>query len=132
MKKPTPKSIKTRVWTVISLFIRKKYPFCVTCRVKGKITPSTQCGHYKHNSDKPNKTLGGNELWYYEKNFAGQCTQCNCFNSGELDDFAIFLEKEYGHGILQELNELYNTPKKWSIDELLKVEEEYKNKLSKL
>ena len=71
-------------------------------------------------------------LWYFEKNFVGQCTSCNCYNSGELDEFAIFLEKEYGHGILQELNTLFNTPKKWSINELLAVELHYKMLLNGL
>ena len=130
MRKPTVKSAKTRAWNAISAFIREKYPQCVTCIIRGKKTPTTQCGHYQHNSDKPNKQLGGNKLWYYEENFGGQCTFCNCYNSGQLADFAIFLEKKYGKGILQKLNRLYLTPKKWTIEELLEIERTYQQKLS--
>lgn len=116
MKKPSVKSVKTRAWKAFSAFIRKRDKKCVTCGA-----PATQVGHYKHNSDKPNKQLGGNMLWYSEKNVHGQCTRCNCFNSGELDEYALYLEETYGSGILQELQKLYNTPYKWTIEELVGI-----------
>jgi len=119
MRKPTVLSAKTRAWKATSAYIRRRDKKCVTCKVR----PATQAGHFKHNSDKPNKQLGGNALWYDLRNLAGQCTVCNCYNSGELDNFALYLEETYGHGILQELNKLYRTPRKWTIDELLEVEE---------
>lgn len=121
MRQTSIKSAKTRAWKATSLYIRKRDPFCVTCKVR----PSTQCGHYKHNSDKPNKQLGGNALWYNLKNLGGQCTVCNCYNSGELDAFALHLEERYGQGILQELERLFRTPKKWTIPELLEIEKEF-------
>jgi hypothetical protein len=132
MRQLTVKGQKTKTWKAVSLYIRKRDPYCVTCLVKGKKSPTTQCGHYKHNSDKPNKQLGGNKLWYYEKNFGGQCTFCNCYNSGELDAFAIHLEGKYGHGILQELQELYLAPKKWTLEELKEIEDSYSKKLRAL
>ncbi len=114
------KGAKEKAWKATSLLVRKRDPICVTCKVR----PTTQCGHWKHNSDKPNQQLGGNALWYDLRNLAGQCTVCNCYNSGELDEFGLYLEEKHGFGILQELQRLYNTPKKWTILELLQLAEE--------
>lgn len=119
------KGAKTKAWKAISLYVRNRDRTCVTCSK----SPATQAGHYKHNSDKPNKQLGGNALWYDERNLGGQCTRCNCYNSGELDAFALFLEERYGAGILQDLQRLFITPKKWTIEELLEIEKEYTEKL---
>lgn len=127
MRKPSIKSAKTRAWRAISKFIRKRDKKCVTC----KTAPATQAGHYKHNSDKPNKQLGGNMLWYDPRNLAGQCTRCNCYNSGELDKYAIYLEEKYGHGILQELQMSYNKPYKWTIDEIIGVAIHYEELIEK-
>ncbi|MHB1086431.1 MAG: recombination protein NinG, partial [Minisyncoccota bacterium] len=94
--------------------------------------PTTEAGHYQHNSDKKNKQLGGNELWYYLKNIHGQCPTCNRWKSGNLSVYSLFMEEKYGHGILQEIRTLYHTPKKWTIQELLEVEALYKQKLAEL
>ena len=48
--------------------------------------------------------------------------------SGNLAEYAVFLEEKYGAGILQEIQRLYNKPKKWTIPELLEIEELYKRK----
>jgi hypothetical protein len=128
MRKLTIKGAKTKAWSAISRYIRQRDPYCITC----KIRKSTQCAHYKHNSDKPNNQLGGNELWYDERNYGGSCTLCNCYNSGELDLFALYLEKKYGAGILQELQKKYNTPHKWSIQEILTVAELYERKCASM
>lgn len=66
-------------------------------------------------------------LWYDVRNLAGQCTYCNCYNSGELDKYAIYLEEKYGHGILQELQKLYNTPYKWTLGEILGIAIHYED-----
>jgi hypothetical protein len=48
-----------------------------------------------------------------------RCPQCNKWKNGNLNAYAIFLERKYGHGILEELDFLYRTPKKFSREELL-------------
>lgn len=116
-------SAKTRAWKAIGAFIRSEEKHCCTCGAVG-----TEVGHFKHNGDKPNKNLGGNELWYFRKNLHLQCGRCNRWMSGNLAEYAVFLEEKYGAGILQEIQRLYNKPKKWTIPELLEIEELYKRK----
>ena len=110
------KAIKDELWRLISLFIRKRDGYkCVTC---GATNVNMDCGHYRHNSER-NQSLGGNELWYDERNLNCQCAfYCNRHRSGNLAPYAIYLEKKYGLGILQELNKLFYTPKKWTREEL--------------
>lgn len=103
---------------------------CITCGVKKPIS-QMQAGHFIHNSDKGNKVLGGNLLWYDLRNLNCQCMQCNHFKSGNLGKYAEALEAKYGHGILQELRVLFNTPKKWSKEELKHLIESFKVALGK-
>ena len=121
------KTAKKKAWTAIARYVRKLEPICCTCP-----NPTTEAGHYQHNSDKENKQLGGNELWYYEKNIHGQCGTCNRWKSGNLAPYSLFMEEKYGHGILQEIRDLYHTPRKWTIGEILFIEEVYKQKLHAL
>lgn len=123
----TIKGAKTRAWTALSRYVRARDPHCVTCGA-----PSTEAGHYRHNSDKPNKQLGGNALWYDDRNINGQCMRCNHFKSGNLDSYALYLEGKHGKGILQKLNKLFLTPKKWTIEGILAVEQHYKEELAKI
>lgn len=122
------RTLKRKAWTVISLYIRARDRHCVTCKVK----PAEQCGHYKHNTDKINNTLGGNALWYDERNYGGQCAGCNKYKSGAPREFAIHLEETHGHGILQELHTLFHTSKKWKREEVIAVTESYQTKLEAL
>lgn len=121
MRKISIKGLKGKVWHAISLHVRKRDPYCVTCYAK-----TTEAGHFIHNTDKPTQSLGGNMLWYDLRNINGQCATCNRWKSGRLDRYAEYLESKYGHGILQELRKLYITPKKWTRQEL----EEMLKKLS--
>ena len=119
----TPKSAKRTTWEAFSKFIRNRDPGCVTCG-----NPTTCAGHFFHTSDKStNPHLGGNEVWYSEKNVNGQCNSCNIHKSGNLAPYSVYLEEKYGFGIIQKLRDLFNTPKKWSIEEVLEVKEKYKN-----
>ena len=113
----TIKSLKMKLWSLFSQFIRQRDKgFCKTCNKWGH-WKSFDCGHYKPNSER-NMSLGGNELWWFEKNFASQCFACNRMKSGNLSEFAIYLEATYGIGILQEIHTRFNTPKKWTREEL--------------
>lgn len=106
-----------RLWTLVSLYVRKRDKYkCVTCEATGI---SMDCGHYRHNGER-NMSLGGNALWYDLRNLNCQCSfNCNKNLSGNLTNYAIFLEKKYGTGILQELDRLYRTYKMWTREELL-------------
>lgn len=118
----SPRTAKLRAWKALSKHVRTEEPFCVTC---GK--PTTEAGHYEPNGER-NKSLGGNMLWYDRRNIHGQCSSCNRFGSRQvmMTAYSIFLVTTYGEGILQELKILRNTPRKFTIEELLEIERKYK------
>ena len=98
-----PKSIswwKKKAWKVFSKYIKTKYSKngycqCITC---GKQHPleETHAGHYIHGNTKP--------TYFDERNVHPQCVACNMHRSGNLNQYALYLEGRYGVGILQELD----------------------------
>lgn len=116
-----PKNLKKKVWQAFAAYIRRRDPKCVTCGA-----PTTEAGHYKHNSER-SQSFGGNALWYDERNVNGQCAKCNRWMSSNPVPYALFLEEKYGMGILQELNKLWQTPKKWTREELEAVYNRYRD-----
>lgn len=115
-KSSAPRGIyaaKLRAWTAFARYIRKRDPFCVT---SGHLT--TEAGHYNHNTDKPNKSLGGNELWYDERNVHGQCSYCNRWKDGNLVVYGMYLEEKYGFGVVQELRKKFVTARKHTLKDL--------------
>lgn len=95
-------------WQAMSRFVRARDKRCVTCG-----GPPEHAGHYRHNSER-SQSLGGNALWFDLRNINAQCSSCNTYRAGNLNEYAIYLEQKHGTGILQELNILYRTPKKWT------------------
>jgi hypothetical protein len=121
------KGAKLKAWSALARYVRKTEPRCCTCGA-----PTTEAGHFIHDSDKENKQLGGNELWYDIRNIHGQCGICNRWKSGNGVLYSEYMEKRYGFGITQELRTLYNTPRKWTIPEILAVGVYYKDLFNKL
>ncbi len=117
----TIKGAKKKAWNALARYVRWKEPRCCTCGA-----PTTEAGHFLHNSDKTNQQLGGNELWYDIKNVHGQCGTCNRWHSGEGAKYSHFLIEKYGDGIIKELYTKFRTEKKWTIPELLEIERKYK------
>jgi hypothetical protein len=125
MNNPSPALAKKRAWKAFSKYIRVRDPVCITCTGK-----TTEAGHFLHTTDKgSNPNLGGNEIWFNEKNVNGQEGSCNRYKSGNLAEYAVKIEEKWGDGTIKELYKLRNTPKKWTIEELLAVEELYKAKI---
>lgn len=123
MNNPSAALAKRRAWKAFSKYIRARDPICITCSGK-----TTQAGHWLHTSDKgSNPHLGGNELWFNEKNVNGQESSCNLSKSGNLAEYAVKLEEKWGDGTIKELYRLRRTPKKWTIEELLIIEKKYKD-----
>lgn len=104
--------LKKSTWAALSRYVRARDGKCVTCP-----GPAQEAGHYRHNSERA-KTFGGNALWYDLRNINAQCTRCNKWLSSNPTQYALYLEATYGAGILQELNGLYSTPKKWKREEI--------------
>lgn len=101
-KKITPKvalkDLDSKLWRIFGKYIRKRdRGICYTC---GK--PGNQAGHYISQGS------SGTLAKFNEKNVHCQCVSCNHFKSGNLRVYGLNLERDYGFGILQELEELKN------------------------
>lgn len=103
MAKSASKSIakiKKKADRTFSRYIRLKnsvagYCSCVTCGTRKPIK-NIQAGHYI-----PRNILSTR---FDEENVHPQCVGCNMFNKGRLDEYAVYLEKNYEIGILQRLH----------------------------
>lgn len=71
-------------------------------------------------------------LTFDERNVKPQCTRCNMYLSSNAVQYALGLEKLYGPGILQELEEQKHTIDKYSRSDYEEMIETYKNKLKLL
>ncbi len=112
--------------TVFSKFIRKTDDLCkcYTCG-KQKDPKEMDAGHYIKRSCMRTR--------WDERNVKPQCTSCNRFRGGNMDEYALHLVREYGEGIIEKLMELKHEPvKKYTIQELENLVETYKNKLKSI
>jgi len=121
MGKVTLKSQKKRTWTAFSKYIRTKYSTdgiceCFTCGVQKPIK-EMQAGHGV--SGRTNGVL------FLEEVVRPQCVACNMFKGGMYEVFIPKLIDLYGRDGYEEFVRLKNTPRKFTIDELKEMEEEY-------
>lgn len=122
-KAPSKTKLKTELDRVFSLFIRHRDRYkCVTCGKESQ--EQAQCGHYI-----PRANM--NTRWD-EENCHCQCVGCNVFKKGNMDEYAIFMVKTYGEGILEKMKMRKNTIKQWTIKELQEKIAHYKEKLNNL
>lgn len=122
MKKLTSKQLKKKLWKLFSEYIRKRDGYkCITCG-KQLDKNTSHAGHFVPKSR-------GLAIYFDERNVNCQCVSCNLFRHGNLVPYAVYLEKKYCHGIIQELEALSRTVKKISSQEYLDLIETYKNKL---
>ena len=99
IKKPTDAKLKKKLDALVSIYVRHTHAkngncTCYTC---GVVKPIKQmhCGHYQ-----PRNVLATR---FDLRNLRPQCPGCNLWGNGKIDIFALNLEQELGHGILQEL-----------------------------
>lgn len=116
------RAAKMRAWTAFARFIRNRDHACITC---GKET--TEAGHFIHNGDKPNKNLGGNMLWFDERNVNGQEAYCNRHRMGNTALYSLRLIEKHGAGIIEELHRLHRTAKKWTLEEINGIADKYES-----
>lgn len=128
-KKPKPKklgvvALRKKVWPVFAKWIKKRDNYtCYTCgKVMQKGDTNCHAGHYVPQSK-------GNRLRFDERNVHCQCVSCNSFGRGNLSVYALNLERDYGHGILQEFDRIKNEQKKFTCEELLCMLDDYKKRL---
>lgn len=108
---PLPKLYKKARRIFAAWIVRRDKGICFTC---GK--PGNQAGHFIHR----------NSLDFNEKANNCQCVACNHFRRGNLAVYAERLEKKYGYGIIQELNQLSHQIKKFTRAELEEKIKKYK------
>lgn len=93
----------------------------VTCYTCDKYAPwkTMQCGHYI--------SRRWNLLRFDERNTKIQCVGCNLFKAGASDTYALNLIRDYGEGILQELDKL-KVSKTFTTEELEELIALYKER----
>lgn len=121
-KKDRIKTLKTKLWKVFSLYIRKSYAnefgMVNTCDGEYLHWKEVHCGHLYTGTER-SKSLGGNELWYYENNFAPQSSDGNRFNAKDSAKvYMLWAIKKYGIEEVEKMKRLKETPKKFTEKEL--------------
>ena len=104
-----------KAWDLQSKAIRQEEKCCYTCGATGD-WKDAQLGHFRH----------GKNMDFIRKNVHRQDVRCNKYLSGNLGKYAEALEKQYGYGIIQELNHLADQNKIWKRQELLEIIKKYK------
>lgn len=96
---------------------------CFTCGNK-KYWKQQQNGHYV--------SRGVLSLRFDEKNCNCQCAGCNIFKNGNMDEYAVRLQKKYGPKILEQLNKEKYKVVKYDINWYENKIEHYKKMVRKL
>lgn len=129
LRKKSP-NLKNKLWKLFSEYIRRRNADengmapCVTCGVV-KHWKELQSGHYVSKSK-------GLAVYFDPRNNNPQCVSCNVFRDGNLDQYALYMIKKYGEGILKELDDLRRTTIKISKAEYLDLISEYEMKLKEM
>lgn len=82
------------------------------------------CGHYRSVGSAPH-------LRFDERNAHGQCKQCNRYGAGRAVDYRVGLIKRIGLEAVESL-EADQSPKHYTVEELMKIKNMYKKKLREL
>jgi 5-methylcytosine-specific restriction endonuclease McrA len=115
--------LKTELDRIFSLYIRLRDHFiCCTCGKTGE--EGMQCGHYI--------PRGNMNTRWDEDNCNAQCVGCNVFRKGNMDEYALFMVKKHGDGILEEMKKRKNTIRQWTNSEIEEQIKIYKEKVNKL
>ena len=114
--------LKKKLWKVFSQYIRLSYAdhngYVNTCDGLTVHWKECDCGHLRHNSER-NALLGGNELWYYENNFAPQSNQGNRQNADDsAQKYMLWAIKKYGIEEVDKMFKMRSTYKLWTEEEL--------------
>jgi hypothetical protein len=94
-KKDSPNAWKKKAWTEFSKWIRARDKKCVTCGS----TENLQAGHF----------IKASQCYNYfnfdEQNVHAQCTKCNVFLDGNYIEYTLFMQREYGLEVVDELKQ---------------------------
>lgn len=122
-KQKTKSQVKAELDKIFSLYIRLRDNFiCCTCGKTGE--QGMQCGHYI--------PRGNMNTRWDEENCHAQCVGCNVFNHGRMDEYALFMVKKYGKGILEEMSKRKKTLKQWTVPEIEEKIKYYQEKVNSI
>lgn len=108
VKHASLKSLRKKAWNLQSEYIRRlENGVCFTCGDK-RDWKEQQAGHYIHRDC----------LDYNPINIHCQCVRCNKWLSGNSGIYAEKLIRLYGADKVQELRDISNQPKKFTIQEI--------------
>lgn len=130
MRKPSLPALKRKLWKLFSEYIRRRDAdehgtvSCISCGaiMEWKIS---NAGHFHP------KSLGL-QVYFVEKNVHNQCPYCNLVLQGNQLKYSQALIKRYGDGVIEELENIKNTPVKWTRVDYEEKISYYKKKLSDL
>jgi len=128
MKKPTRKSLVTKLDTVFSQYIRRKdavndIAICVTCGKKDN-WKKLQCGHFMSRRHY-------NTRWD-EDNCHVQCAGCNVFKAGEIYLYNKYLCTKFDNNFPDSLYAKSNISVKFADVDLIDMIEKYTSLLESL
>jgi len=123
-KKLTIARQREKTWGVFSKHIRSEgrvgdYNRCITCGVTLHIS-ELHAGHFLHGKNKA--------TYFLEDNVHPQCPRCNHWKSGNLIQYTLFMDNNYGLDRIKELQELHKKPHLWKRSELEELYEKYATK----
>ena len=104
--------MKDKAWSEQSKFVRARDKKCVTCGSRDDL----QAGHFKH----------GDRMDFVVENINTQCSGCNKYRHGNPIPYAIYLEKKFGHGIIQKLEKQAKISKQFTLAEYTELYEKFK------
>ena len=116
------KKAKAKAWTEFSLWVRlsaansRGYAACVTCGAI-KHYKRLQAGHFV-----PGR---GNAILFDERGVHPQCFGCNIFKHGNPRMYNRWMKKHYGQAVIDELDDLSLTSRKYTIPDLVKLSTYY-------
>jgi hypothetical protein len=124
-RKITKKGLREKLWKIFSKYIRLRDGKCVTCGGAPE-----NAGHYIP------KSVTRLSLYFDERNVNAQCVRCNKYLSGNLQSYAIYLEKKFGYGILEQLQQertkVFKPYPGWWEEKIEEYEEKYKKLLTSM
>jgi len=120
-------TLRKNAWKLFSKIVREEEKYvCYTCgKDMSNAKTTADAGHYIPQSK-------GNILRFDRRNVHCQCTACNRYLHGNLSTYALKLEAQYGHGILQKFEDIKNQQKKFTREELEAMIVDYKQRLQSI
>lgn len=101
-KLPSMKGLKAKAWKVFSAWVKRRdmiggIIICITCG--SQVLPGdANSSHFIHGHSKP--------TFFDERNVHSSCVRCNLYLSGNLVEYAAFMQKKYGWETIDALREL--------------------------